>query len=122
MNYQQIEAFAKETLPYYLEAAAWADTPEEADEHEGFEFSAEAEHMAFIDCLYFVRKAYPWFDDSCPEDIGHNLWLSRQGHGTGFWDRGHKHGNHLHTLAEKLGDCDVYLSAQKDGVLYLEIS
>ena len=127
MNFEKIETFAKDMLPHYLEAAVFADSPEneealtDAEESEGFEFSEEAEHFAYIDCLYFVRKAYPWLRTLTPEESGHNLWLSRNGHGTGFWDRGLKHGDQLHDISAKMGTCDIILSDQINGILYLEL-
>ena len=130
MNFEQLETFAKEMLPHYLEAAVFADSPQnedalsDAEESEGFEFSEEAEHIAFIDCLYFVRNSFPWFrrDSLTPEQVGHNLWLSRNGHGVGFWDRGFVHGDFLHARAERMETCDIYLSDQIDGILYLELN
>ena len=120
MNKQQLETFAIEMLPHYLECAQWADAPEEGV---SFEFSEEAEHLAFIDCLYFVRNSFPWFrrDSLTPEQVGHNLWLSRNGHGTGFWDRGFLHGDFLHARAKRMETCDLYLSGDDD-VIYLEMN
>lgn len=130
MNFEKLETFAKEMLPHYLDAAVFADSPQnqdalyDAEESEGFEFSEEAEHLAFIDCLWFCRTSYPWFgfDNLTPEQVGHNLWLSRNGHGTGFWDRGFHHGDFLDERAKRMGTCDLYLSDQIDGILYLELN
>lgn len=38
------------------------------------------------------------------EQPGHDFCLSRNGHGTGFWDRGYPNGNALHAAAEVYGD------------------
>lgn len=51
-------------------------------------------------------------------DVGHNFYLSANGHGTGFWDRGRgEHGDTLHRLA-KYWPRHVYVG--DDGQLYSE--
>jgi hypothetical protein len=52
-----------------------------------------------------------------PEQFGHDLWLTRNGHGTGFWDRG------LGTLGERLTEAahsfgEAYPYVGDDGKLY----
>lgn len=43
--------------------------------------------------------------------IGHNLYLTRNGHGTGFWDRDlGSVGEKLTEISEQMGTQDVYLS------------
>lgn len=51
------------------------------------------------------------------EQIGHDFWLTRNGHGTGFWDRG------IGEIAVKLTDLTrpygtVYLYVGDDGKIY----
>lgn len=45
------------------------------------------------------------------EQLGHDLWLTRQGHGAGFWDRGYPYeiGNELTEYAKALGTVDIYI-------------
>jgi hypothetical protein len=47
------------------------------------------------------------------EQIGHDLWLTRNGHGAGFWDRPeHYYGPHqdaLDAAAKAFGSVDVYV-------------
>lgn len=56
------------------------------------------------------------------QQIGHDLWLTRAGHGCGFWDGDWHSDSHsgLHgplTLAAKaLGGCDPYVG--DDGLIY----
>lgn len=66
---------------------------------------------------------YPQFSQ-----MGHDLWLTRNGHGTGFWDRkelcdvvlpdGSNLGEALSNVARSMGN--QYLYANDDGLLYLE--
>ena len=40
---------------------------------------------------------------------GHDLWLTRNGHGAGYWDRGlNGAGDDLTLAAELLGTCELY--------------
>ncbi len=38
---------------------------------------------------------------------GHDFWLTRNGHGAGFWDRGRKDGDALTKIAKSYGDAFV---------------
>ena len=43
-------------------------------------------------------------------EAGHDFWLSRNGHGAGFWDRGlGKLGARLNQAAKACGTCDLYV-------------
>lgn len=44
------------------------------------------------------------------EHAGHDFWLTRNGHGAGFWDRGMGEvGDRLSAKAEKWGTVDLYI-------------
>jgi hypothetical protein len=49
---------------------------------------------------------------------GHDFWLTRNGHGAGFWDRGYAEsiGNALTDAADAYGGCDLYVG--DDGRIY----
>lgn len=52
-----------------------------------------------------------------PEQIGHDFWLTRNGHGAGFWDRGlGERGDYLTSMAKPHGE--AYLIIGDDGGLY----
>ncbi len=47
---------------------------------------------------------------------GHDLWFSRNGHGTGFWDRGLGDiGERLDAAAAKMGECDLFAEPAPPG-------
>lgn len=54
--------------------------------------------------------------------IGHDLWLTRNGHGSGFWDKEDLYGpitsEHLDAYATTCGE--VYVYAGDDGLLYID--
>lgn len=53
--------------------------------------------------LSAVRRSEPWRSDA--GQIGHDLWLTRERHGSGFWDRGAGDaGDTLTAAAEAMGE------------------
>ena len=53
-----------------------------------------------------------------PDQIGNNLFLTRNGHGTGFWDRGWgADGDRLTALCKPMGEDNAYLG--DDGTIHL---
>ena len=50
------------------------------------------------------------FDGMDAEQIGHDFWLTRNGHGAGFWDRGlGERGDWLTAQCKPYGEADVYV-------------
>jgi len=75
----------------YLEAAAWADVPEDEPMFDGASWSKRAYVIALNVVDRFVdRCAVENVDLSALDasQCGHDLWLTRKRHGAGFWDRG----------------------------------
>lgn len=78
----------KETiLHHYLHCALWT---------EELDYKFDIEHIAKFsvdqakrDIELFVNKTEKLLDESelTEEQIGHDFWLTRNGHGSGFWDR-----------------------------------
>lgn len=55
------------------------------------------------------------------EQIGHDLFLTTQGHGVGFWDRGYGYNGELLTKeCKKFFDDSMYAYAGDDGKIYFE--
>lgn len=119
MNYYKINTYAEAMVDSYLECAAWSTSGtdlegNELESFEGYEFSEDSKRIAALDCLYFVRLSHPWLDTIneiiSPESAAHDLWLTRNGHGAGFWGRGYKYGDILSAQAKRMGESDLYLS------------
>lgn len=71
------------------------------------------------DCTDFYAEHYG--DQTAelwtPEQFGHDFWLTRNGHGAGFWDRGHGPiGQSLSDAARVYGTVDLYTG--DDGRIY----
>lgn len=99
-RWQVLDSFTKG----YIEAMFFADGKiydmdgnETGDEFNNYGFSAISDVSLgniVADCVDFqytytelLEKAYEHMNYE-PNRAGNDLWYSRQGHGTGFWDRG----------------------------------
>lgn len=98
-------------LPHFLECCAWAESggPESSLGKTAPDFHPAARAYALERCASFLHEN-PDVDGLDPESVGHDLWLTSQGHGTGFWDRGYEYqrGQRLTKRAE-LEQTDVYV-------------
>lgn len=105
----------------YLECAlwsshAWGEDGEDLgnldDEYGIYDFAPEALAQAVKECRDFrdlcLKEIGPdCFAEWSDEQAGHDFWLTRNGHGAGFWDRGLKHGDELSKWAKSFGSCDL---------------
>ena len=124
----------------YLETMLWSTNDDETplDDIQGnkglTEFvSAELIAQATKDCERFcceVRNAGLWdeamrfIQGGDETTIAHDFWLTRNGHGAGFWDGDYEDyvgqdnsvGDRLTVVANKFGECNPYLG--DDGMVY----
>jgi hypothetical protein len=70
----------------YLECAEWADKPEDED-WDSYGFYSESMDLAWFECCAFLHLAEWNTQDWTMEQLGRDFWLTRNGHGAGFWDR-----------------------------------
>lgn len=101
----------------YLEAAAWSstDTDEDGDpvELRGYEFSDSAKEELRDDFDDFIAANHQLITESGlePGQVAHDFWLTRCGHGAGFWDRGlGEVGDKLSEAAKVYGNVDLWLN------------
>lgn len=105
-------------LEAYLEAALWTEE-EEIGPASISDISDESREKANQDVLEFMSKAGSLLDEIDPEQVGHDLWLSRNGHGAGFFDRGlGEVGETLQDIAREMGS--KYLYRGDDGKIYID--
>jgi len=111
----------------YLECCLWAES-DESDESGGDplennyvfdDFAPESLQLAIDDCKRFQEENaddiananYDHDEFSDAEMAGHDFWLTRNGHGAGFWDRELGDvGDRLTEAAKGYGECCVYVS------------
>jgi hypothetical protein len=99
-------------LKHYLEAALWTNEGDEGFEDKTiYDFSEESTNNAKNEIEWFVKSAGKYINDISDESIGHDIWLTRNGHGTGFWDRGYsdKKTTLFNHLCDILGSADAYV-------------
>ena len=109
-------------LEAYIKAALWSSTDENdepLDDSYGIpDISGELMCEMVEDCLKFLKASN--LDPSLYAQAGHDFWLTRNGHGAGFWDRpeiyGEERAKELSTLAETFGVVDLYVG--DDGRIY----
>lgn len=116
----------------YIKAFFWTNTegsreagtydPENGSalpEEVGYDdLAAETLDSILADCAAFAKEADALLTLADErgygeERAGHDFWLTRNGHGAGFWDRDELEaeglGDSLTAIAKRYGDSDVYL-------------
>lgn len=111
----------------YLECALWSSN-DESDESGGVPFdqnhglsSIDSESLATArkECEEFAQANAADLVEVVPTRAGHDFWLTRNGHGTGFWDRGlGEVGERLAEAARRSGERHPYLG--DDGLIRIE--
>lgn len=100
----------------YIETALWSSTEctedgemgEPLDENysaEDIDDSLFAEMVS--DCDSFRDGQAELLEDVSPSDMGHNFWLSRNGHGAGFFDSDAEHADELQKACRPYGSVDL---------------
>jgi len=117
-------------LNAYLVCALWSSTDGETPLDKNFsieDFGGEALDRAKKDCAQFIKDNKTDLEEYSNEmhsqeyfgmeKAGHDFWLTRNGHGAGFWDRGlNDLGDRLTESCKGFGESDLY--AGDDGKLY----
>lgn len=121
----------------YLECALWSSN-DESDESGGTpldrnysieDIAPESVAKAMAECEAFRDENSDDLDNastlhvsrewSADQQNGHDFWLTRNGHGVGFWDLGYGAlGDRLTDAAHKCGERNPYVG--DDGLIYIE--
>lgn len=84
----------------YVTCALWASLDDDGESLDSYldatDISEAARATMRAECADFVEYLHNADDDRLAEyllhltesDLGHDFWLTRNGHGAGFWDRG----------------------------------
>ena len=105
----------------YLLTAAWVTVD---SRYECEKFTKLAQEQAKEDCLEFIRLVKERFGEEKGLELltiegndlsylaPHDFWLTRNGHGAGFWDKEEKYGEAeaviLTEICEEIGVCECY--------------
>lgn len=114
----------------YLEAALWSSVDENGeplDANYGIsEIHDESIQKMKEDCEKFQKQNEQWLnEENCltkinfEEQGGHDFWLTRNGHGCGFWEKSdwkEYPGMILTKSAKAFGECNLYVG--DDGLIH----
>lgn len=107
----------------YLTAIDFADCGEDDQPSHDLDFHPKLKEMAKTDCQKFLELAGPILEqtDYTDEQTGHDLYLTRQGHGCGFWEGDHctkDQGNALTEIVKKnFKSLNIF---EYEGMIYAE--
>ena len=132
MNYSYSGDNITSMIDGFLDSAELADAVDENGDPVEGEWTDSARARARVTCVGFLAcvaetlnnpsptQTLSWInvpaallpggDHGQAEYMGHNLWLSSQGHGTGFWDRGYGPAGDLFHKWAKTFSHDVYVT------------
>lgn len=113
----------EEMLEGYQECALWSSTDDDGKplDDSGMLLAQETLDWFLADCGEFLgsidEAGIPWRDAMDESTLGFDLWLTRNGHGAGFWGRGlGELGDQLTGAAKLLGSRELYVG--DDGLIY----
>ena len=115
------EGVSNKDVTEYLITALWSSIDDEGnpldDNYTVRDVSKLATNQAKKDLNKFWSKAKNLLaDDEGSREWTHDFWLTRNGHGSGFWDGDWDNGDELTKIAEKMGEVELYVG--DDGVIH----
>mgnify|MGYP006097430815 CR=1 FL=1 len=105
-----------EVTHHYLVCALWAEVDDSGEPldslYDLLDISLKTEQQALADCrrmvAYILDSKISLPASYTLAQLGHDLWLTRNGHGAGIWDRG------LGVIGDELSDYILDNFAQVD--------
>jgi hypothetical protein len=109
----------------YIECALWSSTDDDGTPLDDIDadLSDDARDALSVECCLFIEANAELLAQYVERgrsmaDAGHDFWLTRNGHGAGFWDRGlGALGDELTAMTKPYGSCDLYVG--DDGLVYV---
>jgi hypothetical protein len=102
----------------YLEAIDFTETGDIGQPEEGTSLDDEFTRESILDCLAFYSRAQCYLPTDTEDWAGHDFWLTRNRHGSGFWDKADVYGDSKDTLskiAESFGEVHaIYEQSEGD--------
>lgn len=96
----------------YVEAALWSSTDDDGvpldNTYSPEDIALQTLEQMILDCEAFQKHLTPEEDET---QAGHDFWLTRNGHGAGFWDGdwSEARGKELTDLCRPFGSFDLYV-------------
>lgn len=121
MGFEMTNEDYKKILRAYLEAAIFTEQERLEDEVGGdIDFSIDSFEydswsQAYNDIVKFVKMAgqdaiQEVINEKGLDQLGYDLWMTRNGHGVGFWEDSYEHEDQLMKAAEALRGVDLYVT------------
>ena len=116
-----MDLYLEKFLSQYLVTALWSSTDDGSpldDAHDLTDITPADVEAARADCKRFIELADDALDGADPERAGHDFWLTRNGHGAGFWDGDWSEavGKRLTEISHKFPTVDPYVG--DDGLIH----
>jgi len=103
-------------LSSYLQCALWAETDGDNPLDKNYlvaDIAVETKAKMEADCRAFFEKNYHLLDEQFG-NAGHDFWLTRNGHGAGFWDGSwEEHGDELTEASKAFGEFELSVGDDK---------
>ena len=111
-------------IEQYIETALWSSTDEEGtplDDNyrvDDFDYISLQDMERDAEDFYEANEHLLFDDGNDAGHAGHNFWLTRNGHGAGFWDGDYEqHGDELTRNSKVYGEVNLYVG--DDGMVYV---
>jgi len=101
----------EKVLMAYETCALWASTNDDGEPLDDYDLREDAHVVMLLDVVDFVTNCSDLdLTEMDAEQFGHDFWLTRNGHGAGFWDRElGELGDILTERCKPYGTCDLYV-------------
>lgn len=113
----------KQFVAAYIEAALWSSNDESTPSggvpldknYSAADLAPETLAQMQADCEKFIQENAGYLEERAAKYGGHDFWLTRNGHGAGFWDGdwSDRAGEHLTNAAKKFGEVNLYVENGK---------
>lgn len=110
----------EEFTRHYIAAIYLTETGDSGQPTEDAKLTPLFQARCWADCRNFLwgYKALIEASGATLDQAAHDLWLTRNGHGAGFWDRpeiyGQELANELTRVAKALGSCDAEFEDEEE--------
>lgn len=103
----------------YAACALWSELDDDGEPLDGLyrpeDITGDGVAEMTADCVDFAAGNVADLHGMDPEQAGHDFWLTRNGHGAGFWDRGlGDRGERLSKAATVYGESCLYVGDDGD--------
>jgi hypothetical protein len=108
-----VASYIDEFFDAYVETALWSSLTDEGqpmdEQYSISDIDRETLQQMREDVNSFVDTNWTDLEKLHPANAGKDFWLTRNGHGAGFWDKFNEAGDRLSVTAHLYGSIDLYI-------------